>query len=110
MNNVIFADAHEHAIKTVPEMTLVYNKQATLLNIVKPGGNKIDAFLDWETGRVYMKHFQTTVSSGKSEIFELNMEENGNQHCYEIQMSLIDNDRVIVTARDLPEENASQLE
>ena len=38
------------------------------------------------------------------------MEENGNQHCYEIQMSLIDNDRVIVTARDLPEENASQLE
>ena len=121
MNNVIFADAHEHAIKTVPEMILVYNKQATLLNIVNPGGNlpfnpegmvgkKIDAFLDWETGRVYMKHFQTTVSSGKSEIFELNMEENGNQHCYEIQMSLIDNDRVIVTARDLPEENASQLE
>ena len=90
MNNVIFADAHEHAIKTVPEMILVYNKQATLLNIVNPGGNlpfnpegmvgkKIDAFLDWETGRVYMKHFQTTVSSGKSEIFELNMEENGNQ-------------------------------
>ena len=121
MNNVIFADAHEHAIKTVPEMILVYNKQATLLNIVNPGGNlpfnpegmvgkKIDAFLDWETGRVYMKHFQKTVSSGKSEIFELNMEENGNQHCYEIQMSLIDNDRVIVTARDLPEENASQLE
>ncbi len=73
-------------------------------------GKKIDAFLDWETGRVYMKHFQTTVSSGKSEIFELNMEENGNQHCYEIQMSLIDNDRVIVTARDLPERNASQLE
>lgn len=60
MNNVIFADAHEHAIKTVPEMILVYNKQATLLNIVNPGGNlpfnpegmvgkKIDAFLDWET-------------------------------------------------------------
>lgn len=39
MNNVIFADAHEHAIKTVPEMILVYNKQATLLNIVNPGGN-----------------------------------------------------------------------
>ena len=69
MNNVIFADAHEHAIKTVPEMILVYNKQATLLNIVNPGGNlpfnpegmvgkKIDAFLDWETGRVYMKHFR----------------------------------------------------
>lgn len=39
MNNVIFADAHEHAIKTVPEMILVYNKQATLLNIVNPSGN-----------------------------------------------------------------------
>ena len=28
MNNVIFADAHEHAIKTVPEMILVYNCQS----------------------------------------------------------------------------------
>jgi len=31
MNNVIFADAHEHAIKTVPEMILVYNKQVVFM-------------------------------------------------------------------------------
>lgn len=39
MNSIIFAGAHEYAIKTVPEMIFVYNKQATLLNIINPSGN-----------------------------------------------------------------------
>lgn len=47
MNNVIFADAHEHAIKTVPEMILVYNKQATLLNIVNLAVTYLSIRREW---------------------------------------------------------------
>ena len=73
-------------------------------------GKKIETFLDWETGRICMKHFRKAIASGKSEFFELDLEENGNKHCYEIQISPIDRDRVIMTAHDIPQAYISQLE
>mgnify|MGYP005898803691 CR=1 FL=1 len=121
MDNIIFTGAHEHTIETVPDMIFVYNEQATLLNIINPScnlpfnpegmiGKKIETFLDWETGRICMKHFRKAIASGKSEFFELDLEENGNKHCYEIQISPIDRDRVIMTAHDIPQAYISQLE
>ena len=121
MDNIIFTGAHEHTIETVPDMIFVYNEQATLLNIINPScnlpfnpegmiGKKIETFLDWETGRICMKHFRKAIASGKSESFELDLEENGNEHCYEIQISPIDKDRVIMPAHDIPQAYISQLE
>ena len=121
MDNIIFTGAHEHTLETVPDMIFVYNEQATLLNIINPScnlpfnpegmiGKKIETFLDWETGRICMKHFRKAIASGKSEFFELDLEENGNKHCYEIQISPIDRDRVIMTAHDIPQAYISQLE
>ena len=75
MDNIIFTGAHEHTIETVPDMIFVYNEQATLLNIINPScnlpfnpegmiGKKIETFLDWETGRICMKHFRKAIASG----------------------------------------------
>lgn len=57
-----------------------------------------------------MKHFRKAIASGKSEFFELDLEENGNKHCYEIPISPIDRDRVIMTAHDIPQAHFSQWE